>query len=576
MFQRIRAKLYQWRKRLLIPPTVAGLVIATSLTGIFQPLELLLFDQFFRWRPSEGIDPRIIIVTVDESDIATLKQWPLSDSLLAQIIQTIKLENPRVIGLNIFRDFPIGPGEEELNYLFTTTPNLIGIEKVIDDQVKPPAKLSRLEQVGFSDLVLDHDGKVRRDLISLTSDGEKQQLSFSMMLALSYLKKEDITPQLGNSSKGEIIIGKAHLFPLYENSGSYINLDHGGYQILLNYRGNKNVFQTLSILDVLDQNYPENLFNDRLVLIGVIADSIYPYLLTPFHQSQPTSGTVIQANTTSQILSAALDNRPLIRVWSDPLEWLWILIWTSLAMGITRYLLEKNIFQYNSLIRSLLFLISNFFLGLWLTNSSYLLFLQGWWVPTVTPLIATVIVSFFIVIDQWKYLATFDRLTQIPNRLYFDKILEQTWLLNHLYRGQVALILCDIDHFKQYNDTYGHPAGDRCLYQVAQHLSMAVRRTDFVARYGGEEFAVILPKTDQKEAQQIAQRMLEEVRDLKIEHRTSLTSNYVTVSCGIASVYVSSQESTQTLIEQADKALYQAKKLGRNRVTIYESSCLEA
>ncbi|MGK7940020.1 MAG: CHASE2 domain-containing protein [Crocosphaera sp.] len=576
MFQRIRTKLYQWRKLLLTPPTVAGLVVVTSLTGILQPLELLLFDQFFRWRSPEEIDPRIIIVTVDESDIATLKQWPLSDSLLAQVISNIKSENPRVIGLNIFRDFPIAPGEEQLNQLFATTPNLIGIQKLIGEQVQPPAKLSELEQVGFSDLVLDNDGKIRRDLVSITSDDQKQQLSFSMTLALTYLEKEGITPQLGDASKGEIIIGKAHLLPLAENSGNYVNLDNGGYQILLNYRGDRNAFTTVSILDVLNQNYPENFFKDRLVLIGVVADSIYPYLLTPFAHSQRLSGTIIQANTTSQILSAALDDRPLFKVWSDPLEWLWILTWTMVAMGMTRYVLSKNIFPYNTLIKYGLFLISNGCLAFWVVYSSYSLFLQGLWVPTVTPLIATFVISILIIIEQWKYLAMFDRLTQIPNRLYFDNILEQTWLLNHLYRGQIALILCDIDHFKQYNDTYGHPQGDRCLYQVAQRLHMAVRRTDFVARYGGEEFAVILPNTDQEEASNVAQRMLEEVRKLQIEHQGSLVSNYVTLSCGVASLCISSQASTQTLIEQADKALYRAKELGRNCIVVQECSLLEA
>ncbi|MDJ0511468.1 MAG: CHASE2 domain-containing protein [Crocosphaera sp.] len=576
MFQRIRAKLYQWRKGLLIPPTVAGLIIATGLTGILQPLELLFFDQFFRWRSPEGIDPRILIVTIDESDIATLKQWPLSDSVLAQLIQTIKSENPRVIGLNIFRDFPISPGEEKLNHLFSTTPNLIGIEQIIGQKIEPPTKLSQLDQVGFSDLVVDNDGKIRRDLVSLISDQQKQKLSFSMMLALTYLEKEGITPELGNSDKDEIIIGKAQLFPLTKNSGNYINLDYGGYQILLNYRGKKDSFQTLSLLDVLNQNYPKNLFNDRLVLIGVIADSIDTDLLTPFHGSKTTSGTIIQANTTSQILSAALDNRPLIKVWSEPLEWLWILTWTSLGMGMTYYLLNKNIFPYNSFIKYGLFLINNVFLGFGIVSSSYLLFVQGWWIPTVTPLTATLIVSVFSIIDRWKYLATFDPLTQIPNRLYFDNILEQTWLLNNLYRGQMALILCDVDHFKQYNDTYGHPAGDTCLYQVAQCLRIAIRRTDFVARYGGEEFAIILPNTGREEASQVAQRILEEVRNLRIEHQTSLTSNYVTLSCGVASLCISGQGSTKILIEQADKALYQAKKLGRNQVKIYESFLLEA
>ncbi|MDJ0729115.1 MAG: CHASE2 domain-containing protein [Crocosphaera sp.] len=581
MFKALTEKLAQWRKKLLLPPTIAGLVIISSLTGILEPLELLTFDQFFRWRSQENfpfvtvpekIDPRIVIITIDESDIITLKQWPLSDAKLAQLIDIIKQENPRVIGLNIFRDFPIKPGTEALNHVFRTTPNLIGIEKVIGDVIQPPTILSQLEQVGFVDLVLDNDGKVRRDLVSITSQEFEQKLSFSITLALTYLNKENIFPQLSNSSKDEIIIGKAHLFPLDKKAGNYINIDNGGYQILLNYRGGEESFQTISILDVFNQQYPQNLFRDRLVLIGGTAASIQPSFFTPYHHSYPTSGTIIQANAINQILSAALDDRPLLKVWSDPLEWLWIFTWTTTGIILTYLLLNKDSFQYNTLIKWGLFILSNFGLGLLLIGSSYLLFLQGWWVPTLAPLIAVVGSSVIVMVDKWKYLAMFDTLTQVPNRLYFDKVLEQTWLLNQLSRRQTSLILCDVDHFKEYNDTYGHPAGDRCLQKIAHCIRMTIRRSDFVARYGGEEFAVILPKTDTQEAKRIAQRIVEQVISLNILHSRSSTNNYITLSCGVASLSLDDESSPEVLIEQADIALYKAKEQGRNRVIIYDSS----
>ncbi|ACB53093.1 putative adenylate cyclase [Crocosphaera subtropica ATCC 51142] len=580
MFRMLKAlgeKVYQWRKMLLIAPTVTGLVIGISLTGILEPLELLTFDQFFRWRShfpseSEKKDPRIVIITIDEADISTLKQWPLSDAKLAQLINIVKTENPRVIGLNIFRDFPIEPGSDTLNQIFKTTPNLIGIEKVIGNSIQPPAILSQSKQVGFVDLVLDKDGKVRRDLVTITSEEFGQKLSFGITLALSYLQKENIIAQSGNSSQEEIIIGKAHLFPLDKNAGNYINIDNGGYQILLNYRGGEEKFQTISIIDVFNQQYPQNLFNDRLVLIGVTADSINTSFLTPYHPSYPTSGTFIQANAISQILSAALDDRPLLKVWSNPLEWLWIFAWTTIGMLVTYVVLNKHSFQYNSVIKWILFILNDCWLGLLLFSCSYVLFLQGWWVPTITPFMVVLGASVIIMVDKWKYLATFDTLTKVPNRLYFDKILEQTRLLHHLSRKQTSLILCDVDHFKQYNDTYGHPAGDRCLQKVAKEIRTAIRRTDFVARYGGEEFAIILPRTDRQEAKKIAQRILEKVISLNISHNTSLTSDYVTISCGISSLFLQDQLSTKRLINQADKALYQAKQEGRNRVIVYGSS----
>ncbi|WP_198648449.1 CHASE2 domain-containing protein [Cyanothece sp. BG0011] len=577
MFTALAEKLYRWRKMLLIPPTVTGLVIGISLTGILEPLELLTFDQFFRWRShlsseSEKQDPRIVIITVDEADISTLQQWPLSDAKLAQLINIVKQETPRVIGLNIFRDFPIEPGSDALNQVLNTTPNLIGIEKVIGNTIKPPEILSQSKQVGFVDLVIDSDGKVRRDLITITSEGFGQKLSFAMTLALSYLQQDNILAHSGDSSEEEIIIGNARLFPLDKNAGNYINIDNGGYQILLNYRGGREKFQTISILDVFTQQYPEDFFDDRLVLIGVTADSVSTSFLTPYHPSYPISGTLIQANAISQILNAALDDRPLLKVWSDPFEWLWILTCTTTGMLVTYIALTKNTFQYNSVIKWLLFILNNCWLGLLLLSGSYFLFLQGWWVPTITPLIAVFGSSVIILVDKWKYLATFDTLTKVPNRLYFDKVLEQTRLLRHLYRKQTSLILCDVDHFKQYNDTYGHPAGDRCLKKVAQGIRMAIRHTDFLARYGGEEFAIILPKTDIEEAKKIAQRILEKVTSLKISHKTSSTKDYVTISCGISSLLIQDHLSTKRLIKQADKALYKAKQQGRNRVIVYEPS----
>ncbi len=270
-------------------------------------------------------------------------------------------------------------------------------------------------------------------------------------------------------------------------------------------------------------------------------------------------------------MSAALDDRPLLKVWSDPLEWVWILTWTTIGMFTTYFIFNRNSFQYNTIIKWSVFIVSNSGLGLLLIGGSYLLFLKGWWVPTITPLIAIIGSSMIVMVDKWKYLATVDSLTQVHNRFYFDKILEQTWLLNQLSRRKTSLILCDIDHFKQYNDTYGHPAGDRCLKQVAQAIRIAIRGTDFVARYGGEEFAIILPKTDSKEARKVALRILRKTKFLKIEHSRSSTSDYVTLSCGVSSLRLEDQSSAKTLIDQADIALYKAKEQGRNRVISYDS-----
>ncbi|MEL6129635.1 MAG: diguanylate cyclase [Cyanobacteria bacterium J06627_3] len=164
-------------------------------------------------------------------------------------------------------------------------------------------------------------------------------------------------------------------------------------------------------------------------------------------------------------------------------------------------------------------------------------------------------------------LARVDALTQIANRRAFDEFLSNAWAArNHT---PLTLILCDIDYFKLYNDTYGHQAGDECLRLVAQALKKAVKRQpDLVARYGGEEFAVVLPNTALAGAKHVAQTIQTTVQALDIEHRLSTVKPYVTISLGIATVSSTANGSPQELIAAADQGLYQAKSEGRAQFSV--------
>lgn len=162
-----------------------------------------------------------------------------------------------------------------------------------------------------------------------------------------------------------------------------------------------------------------------------------------------------------------------------------------------------------------------------------------------------------------------DGLTGLANRRHFDRVLYQEW--NRLRRegSPLSLLLLDIDYFKQYNDSYGHLAGDFCLQEVAQVLQNIVQRSsDLVARYGGEEFAVILPNTQTSEAVEVAERIREQVEALQIPHRESEVSNYVTMSIGVATLIPIEHLTPQIVIHTADQALYQAKQNGRNSICI--------
>lgn len=166
-------------------------------------------------------------------------------------------------------------------------------------------------------------------------------------------------------------------------------------------------------------------------------------------------------------------------------------------------------------------------------------------------------------------LSRYDELTGLANRRAFDQELETVWNLSHREEAPLSLAMVDIDHFKEYNDTYGHPAGDEVLERVASALQEVARRaSDLVARYGGEEFAVILPQVPEEEAGELGERMRSRVEACGIEHGASSAGDVVTVSVGVATApdVSRSEGGREELVERADRALYRAKEAGRNRV----------
>ena len=168
---------------------------------------------------------------------------------------------------------------------------------------------------------------------------------------------------------------------------------------------------------------------------------------------------------------------------------------------------------------------------------------------------------------ELEELARTDSLTLIGNRRHFNTTLNLEWKRNAREQTPISLILCDVDYFKLYNDTYGHVNGDLCLKKIAGILRKTAKRPgDLAARYGGEEFAIILPNTPINGAVHLGKIIRQKVRDSQIPHRTSLVSHYVTISIGVATVIPPNNTQPETLINAADQALYQAKQQGRDRV----------
>jgi len=169
--------------------------------------------------------------------------------------------------------------------------------------------------------------------------------------------------------------------------------------------------------------------------------------------------------------------------------------------------------------------------------------------------------------------ANIDPLTGLYNRRFMDSSLEHIMGLLSRTEGKLSVLMMDIDYFKRFNDTYGHEAGDKCLQSIAHSLSYTVSRlNDFVVRYGGEEFTMILPNTDSDGAKMFAERILQNVRDLKIPHKKNDAAEHVTISIGVTTGKVNNNQDLGMYLRRADEALYISKDKGRNRFTYLDFS----
>jgi PAS domain S-box-containing protein len=375
---------------------VTGAMLAIRSSGWLQPLEWAALDTYFQLRPQESPDNRILIVGVEESDIQKLGQWPISDRILASLLTKIKAQSPQVIGLDIYRDVPINPGYKELIKVFKSTPNLIGVGKVIGDKysskIAPPPILKQSDRVSAVDVTVDGDGVIRRGfLFPMPAEQNKNIPSLGLAVALSYLKEKGVTPKA--DAQGFLKLRNAVFRPLEANDGGYVNTDADGYQLLINYRGPAGSFPKVSLTDILENQIPPNLMRDRIILIGAVAGSLNDSFYTPYSRNIVNPpirmpGVEIHANIASQIISQVLDSRSSIEVWSDSWENFWLMFWSSI-ITILAWIWKNNNREASFSINFFLRVVSSFLLAaICLIISCYLAFLQAVWIPVVTPFLA--------------------------------------------------------------------------------------------------------------------------------------------------------------------------------------------
>lgn len=380
---------------LLTQPVVVSSVVVTALLvgmrqlGLLEALELGAFDRMVILRGDPGPDPRLLVVGIGEQDIQQRHEWPLSDQTVSQLLGNLEQYKPRAIGLDLFRDLPVEPGHRKLQERLQLSDRVIPICKHSDstNPATPPPPGVAPDRVGFSDIVEDTDGIVRRNLLLLNPDPDSAcstPTSFSLQLALRYLAKAGID-QAKFMPNGALRIGATQFNRLQNNAGGYQKVDPRGYQILLNYRSPHQVARQISLTEALGKIDP-NWVQDRLVLIGTTAPSGRDVFNTPFSANQQDNpkmaGIVLHAQMVSQILSAVLQRQPQFWFWPEWGEVVWIGGW-SLVGGILAWYLQHPL---------------RLGLGIGATSGALFgicfgLFTQAGWVPLMPAVLGLVLTS---------------------------------------------------------------------------------------------------------------------------------------------------------------------------------------
>ncbi|MEO0536257.1 MAG: CHASE2 domain-containing protein [Cyanobacteria bacterium P01_A01_bin.123] len=348
----LKERLSDWRELILPGTLIIGLVCLVRLSGLLQTQEWMAWDAFSRQCPQQTQPPRIAIISVDEADYQATGGFPISDQVLAQTLTTLQQYQPRVIGLDIFRDLPVGAGQDRLHQVMQSMPNLVAVEVTLNQEsslnIAPPAGMPP-DQVGFADLIGDGDGKLRRVILAARDWEGNLKYSLALQLARQYLQGEDISFSHGERSTDLIRFGQFTLPRFRPNSGGYIRADANGNQMLMHFCMLQKPYEIMSLRDLLAEEVEADQLRNRIVIIGNIANSVKDSFITsavhttlytqrisgPPTPTQLIYGVEIHAHATKQILSSVLDRPCMLVTWPELWEYLWIISWGLIGMTIS-------------------------------------------------------------------------------------------------------------------------------------------------------------------------------------------------------------------------------------------------
>lgn len=306
--------------------------------GYLQFLELAAYDMLVATLDGGNRPPPVAtLVILTESDINNLGNWPLTDEQLHDILVRLLDYDPAVVGVDIYRDLAVPPGNDALQQLLSNDPRIIAIEKFPgpgSTGIPPPPALRNSPRVGFSDLASDPGGVIRRNLL-FQSHGQRTGYSLSLRLALAYLAAHNIFPAPAEDVPSNLRLGEVTLVPLEGSEGGYIDADTAGYQIMLDYQGVPSPFPVYPLAHLLEGKVEPANIRGRILLLGVASESVKDYFPTPFTLLDPVvgtlSGSAIHAHAAQQLVNAALYHRQPLVSWSDRAELAWLWLWVGLG-----------------------------------------------------------------------------------------------------------------------------------------------------------------------------------------------------------------------------------------------------
>ncbi|MEW6246873.1 MAG: adenylate/guanylate cyclase domain-containing protein [Nitrospirota bacterium] len=416
---------------LLVGTVVTMAVVGIRVAGYLELWELKVYDWLLRTQPpTSPTEPRIVLIGVTERDVQRLGRWPFTDGLLAQVLEALLAHQPRAIGVDFYRNFPVPPGHQALESLLNSHPNVIMVMKFGGDtlaNVPPPPILNDTDQVGFNDLLIDEDGVVRRGLLFL-DDGQHTVYSFALRLALKYLEPEGVFPQPDRLHPEHLRLGQSSLRPLEPNDGGYVGVDARGYQFLLDFDGEPPSLQTYSVSDLLAGRITSEALKDKIVILGATAESVPDLFHTPYRSGLGADqrgmyGVVVHAHLVSQLLRAALAGAEPRKSPGETHEVVWTFMWGLLG-GVTGTVSRSTW-------RFAVFVVGGLGLLLVIVWSA---FWGGWWIPSLPPALAyvasTAVLTAAIVGREKLERA---QLMQLFSRHVSPEVAEQIWQQRELF-----------------------------------------------------------------------------------------------------------------------------------------------